>query len=392
MFRNICNQSLKLTLLSEPSEILIQKLPCRWSSSDNQEKWQPPKGWFKKASRNRFQDYTAKDLTVVEVKEKLQTEFSDYFEEGKFITRISYVDFVDQAAEKLDELGLEKNLEAYKEILKIFPPGKYCKKSNWDIGLFHAPQQLCAIRLLEKMEYNKVRPDKEIEKIVIAAFSKFSNVWLKIARMLYWTMKGSNINPYPLPEKLPEKTHEIAKLAIMRMSQDPRAIISIKNTSSLPNVIDRTWIVQSQSPLQQEMIERLDPKTILYIEEAGTSYVGTNFLSYFTLKLHDSEEVIAKRNEPVIPSFNYNKLKMQFFGKPIKEKLEEINSINQVGDGHILGMAITGTSSHDSVLSWLKLMQQRNPNLKNINIVFKLKRPVSEIVEQQSSVYSEHKR
>lgn len=325
-------------------------------------------------------DCSPKELVALKAKEVLQKEFSDYYSNGKFVTRISYVDFVDQALDKLKELGLEKNLEAYKELLRVFPPGKYQAKSRWDLGLFHAPQQLCAIRLLHKMESNLVKPDKEIERIVVDAFGKTSQVWMKCVRSIYWSMKARNLDPNPLPEKIPEKTHEIAKLALMRMLHDPKSLISVKNTTSLPNIVDKTWVVYSQSPIQQSIIEKLDPKsTILYIEEYGLAYVRDKFLSYFVLKLHYDEETIRKKKNPPKIDYDYNRLKVKFYGKTLQEKLEELDRVHEVDDGHILSIAFTGTSSHDSVLSWLKLLQQRNPNLKDINVVFKLDKPTAEL-------------
>lgn len=312
------------------------------------------------------------ELTTTTPKQLLEKEFPDYFSDGKFVARISYVDYIDQALLKMKELGLERNIEAYKELLKVFPPGKYWPKSRFDLGLFHAPQQLCAIRLLAQMEDYRVRPDKEVEYLVIQAFSKFSDVWLKIARANYWSMKGRNIDLYPVPEHLPDKPHELAKIALVRMLDDPKSIITVKNT-------DETWIVQSQSPVQQAIIERLEPNSLLYIENQGLTYVDRTSLSYFVLKVYDDDDTRKRRSQKKQPDFNFNTVKMKFYGKPIKEKLEELDTAHHDGDAHILAIGITGTSSQNSLQSWLRLLQQRNPKLKDMNVIFKSLGPPIEV-------------
>lgn len=330
-------------------------------------------------------DAEIKELLQVKPNEIFQKEFPDYFSQGKFVSRIAYVDFIDEALDKFNELGLNRDLNAYKELLRIFPEGRYCPKSSWDIGMFHAPQQLCALRILHKMDLNAVRPDIEVEELVIKAFSKHSDVWLKIARMTYWSMKGRNLDPNPLPESIPKETHQIAKIALMRMLDDEKSIITVTSTASLPDVVDRTWIVYAQSPIQRSILNRLDKKNILYLEESGLTYVQDKFLSYFTLKVYDDEETTKQRSIKPEKDYNFNTVKMSFYGKPLEEKLKEIEEVHHVDNCYILATGITGTSSHDSVLSWLKLLQRRNPHLKNLNVVFKLKRPTNDIIDLKNA-------
>lgn len=306
----------------------------------------------------------------------LRKEFSKYFDsDGKFITRITYVDFIYQALDKMKELGLERNLEAYKELLRVFPPGKYHRKSLFDIGVFHEPQQACVLELLCRMENNLVKPDKEIEHLVNLAFGKHSDVWLKVVRMNYWTMKARNIDPHPLPEVLPKKPHELAKVALLRMIDDPKTSVIVTTTSTVPDAVDDTWIVYSQSPDQKSIIEKLDEKSILYIEGSLRTYVGRDFLSYCVLKVYDDEETARKKNQVIEPTYNYNRLKVKFYGKEVDEKLKEPEERYRVDDGYILAIGMTGTSSNDSIASWLKHMQKRIPNLAKLNVVFKLNEP-----------------
>ena len=50
-------------------------------------------------------------------------------------------------------------------------------------------------------------------------------------------------------------------------------------------------------------------------------------------------------------------------------------SIHEQSDGTVLAMCITGTSSKDSLVMWIRALQKNNPKLKDIPVVFKLKTP-----------------
>lgn len=339
------------------------------------------KSWTIKPNRigGRYYSKENKDetnegkLTCVDPKGFLAKEFPDCFtSDGKFAPSLGYVDIVNQGLDRMKDLGLERDINAYKELLKVFPEGKFHKKSRFDIGMFHAPQQMSAIRLIYQMRTNLIRPDKEMEYLVIKAFGKDSDVWLRITRSNYWTMKGRNINPNPLPEILPEKPHELAKVAVARMVDDPEASIVVTRTNSIPEAIDKTWVVFCQSQIQRSIIERLEENRVLFVEDHGHTYVDRNSLSYFTLKVYDTETEAEERKRVVEKNHNYNRLKMNFYGKPIREKLKEAEEKYHVGDGYILAVGMTGTSSPDSISSMLKLLQRRNPRLEKLNIIFKL--------------------
>lgn len=318
---------------------------------------------------------------IVEVKATLEKQFPEYFSNGKFVNRISYVDFIDQALDKFDELGLSRNLEAYKELLRVFPPGKYHPTPGFFEGTTHnVPQQEAARRIIFKLQTNRLYPDAELESIVIRSFSKKSEVWNLVARGLYWTSKFRNVDTNPLPDVLPKEPHELAKIGIQRMLKDQESMISVSNTSILPDSIDKTWIVHAQSSVQQKIIEDLDEKAMVCIENAGLTYVFDKFLSYYALKVYDSEETIEKRAKEPKRDYNYNTVKMSFYGKPIHEKLSERANAHHVGDGHILAIGMTGTSSHDSILSWLKILEKKNPRLQKLNVLFKIERPTMELI------------
>ena len=50
-------------------------------------------------------------------------------------------------------------------------------------------------------------------------------------------------------------------------------------------------------------------------------------------------------------------------------------SVHEQADGTVLGMCITGSSSKDSLVSWMKALQATNPKLADIPILFLLRSP-----------------
>lgn len=77
---------------------------------------------------------------------------------------------------------------------------------------------------------------------------------------------------------------------------------------------------------------------------------------------------------------------MFLFGTPSEVKLLVEPSVHEQEDGVIYGVCATGTSSRDSLLSWIRLLQKfGNPVLSDIPVVFTLKAPESELVTTQES-------
>lgn len=66
-------------------------------------------------------------------------------------------------------------------------------------------------------------------------------------------------------------------------------------------------------------------------------------------------------------------------------------SVHEQEDGTVLAMCITGTSSKDSLASWIRFLEKKNPKLSEIPVLFLLRTPESEVTvvdekEQKSEV------
>lgn len=166
-------------------------------------------------------------------KEKFIQTVED-FENIKRIKRFGYAEFVNASLPAMIEYGVHKDLEAYKAIMRVFPAGAFVPSSKIASGFFpHVVQQKSALNILDQMEEYKVQPDKEFEMIVVEAFSKYSEVWKKLARLNYWMTKFKNINVYPFPEVIPKEPLELAIVALKRMSVDPQSDITVYRVCDL---------------------------------------------------------------------------------------------------------------------------------------------------------------
>lgn len=61
----------------------------------------------------------------------------------------------------------------------------------------------------------------------------------------------------------------------------------------------------------------------------------------------------------------------------IEKEVAVVPSVHEQEDGVILAVCATGTSSHDSILSWIRFLEKTNPRLgKDISVLFTLKSPL----------------
>lgn len=69
-----------------------------------------------------------------------------------------------------------------------------------------------------------------------------------------------------------------------------------------------------------------------------------------------------------------------FGEKKPKEMVLRPQSVHEQEDGIIMGICCTGTSSKDSLLSWIRFLRKTNPKLDNIQVLFKLKTSPTDLV------------
>ncbi|KAI5651906.1 evolutionarily conserved signaling intermediate in toll pathway domain-containing protein [Phthorimaea operculella] len=311
--------------------------------------------------------------------------------------RRGHVEFIYAAMKRMKEFGVNKDLEAYKALVDVLPKGKFIPTNIFQAEFMHYPkQQQCAVDLLEQMEDNGVMPDSEMEQQLLNIFGRRGIPLRKFWRMMYWMPKFKNLSPWYLPDQLPNDTLELAKLAIQRItSVDPGTKVDVWQTEDIEASLDKTWVVSAQSQAQRELLAEQPPNEPLVVRGPFTVYLKDQIVTYFLLlgktrpepkDDSDPDDVSNIEKPPGIPGY---------IGST---KLPSVKcTVHEQDDGTIVAVCATGTSSRDSLLSWIRLLEKHeNPVLSSIPVIFTLVSPTVDtpvpeteaIEEKQKSIES----
>ncbi|CAB3224235.1 unnamed protein product [Arctia plantaginis] len=311
--------------------------------------------------------------------------------EGQDTRRRGHVEFIYAALAKMQEFGVQKDLEVYKALVDVLPKGKFIPQNIFQAEFMHYPkQQQCAVDLLEQMEDNKVMPDSEMEQMLLNVFGKRGIPLRKFWRIMYWMPKFKNLSPWFLPDSLPADTLELATLAIQRItSVDPDTKISIWQTEEIEACLDKTWVVSAQSEAQHVLLSEQPDEEPLVVKGPFDVYLRDQVVSYFMLigktrpefkDNTDDDDVSNIEKPPGIPGV---------IGTP---KLPAVRhtTVHEQDNGTIVAICATGTSSRDSLLSWIRLLEKYdNPVLRNIPVIFTLTSPSNDIAVQETQPATE---
>ncbi|CAF4844999.1 unnamed protein product [Pieris macdunnoughi] len=307
------------------------------------------------------------------------------FFEGRDQRRRGHVEFIYAALGRMKEFGVNNDLEAYKALVDVLPKGKLVPTNIFQAEFLHYPKhQQCAVDLLEQMENNGVMPDIEMEQMLLNTFGRRGIPLRKYWRMMYWMPKFKNLSPWYLPDKMPDDTLELAKLAIQRItSVDPDTNINLWQTEEIEVALDKTWIVSGQSRIQKLLLAEQPIEEPLVIKGPYYVYLRDQSVTYFTLlgKIRpepkddiDWDDVSKIEKPSGIPGF---------IGKTTLPSIK--CTVHEQDDGTILAICATGTSSRDSLLSWIRLLEKHdNPLLANIPVIFTLLAPPSDVSLQET--------
>ncbi|KAK4013524.1 hypothetical protein OUZ56_026078 [Daphnia magna] len=125
--------------------------------------------------------------------------------------------------------------------------------------------------------------------------------------------------------------------------------MEIFQTSELRDAIDDIWIVSGQSATQRGLLNSVS-YTFLYLKQGNCIRCqSVAFMDIRTRKPYSKDIII----EP---------------------------SVHEQEDGTILAVAVTGTCSKDSLLSLIRFLEKKNPNLANLSILFTTNSPLGEVI------------
>lgn len=129
------------------------------------------------------------------------------------------------------------------------------------------------------------------------------------------------------------------------------------------------------------------PLTPLYLEGSYRVWLKDKSISYFVLRA-DNPDQFKEENEDE-DQFDTTQIPINIYGKPKNKALVQQKDIHKQLDGIIVGICATGTSSRDSLLSWIRILERANPNLKNLQVIFTLKAPTSSLQTINENVTSQ---
>ncbi|XP_074593475.1 evolutionarily conserved signaling intermediate in Toll pathway, mitochondrial [Brevipalpus obovatus] len=291
--------------------------------------------------------------------------------------KIGSVDFIYGALRKLRDYGLHKEIRAYKDLMDVFPKGIMVPKTPAQQGLgWYVKHQWAAVEILDAMEVNFLIPDEEMLQLVISIFGESSPVVAKLGRMIYWMTKARYNDPYPMPTHIPEDPKELAKISLRRMTVDVNTKISIFSTECIKDCEDKTWVMSATAPKQIELLNELDET--LFVEGPHWNWVRDHPISYFVLR------TAPRKIEPEPEEDNEDMRNMPLFtygGISKKQHLEKMRKMHINEQGVILSLIATGTSTRDSLLSWIRIMQHHWPKLNELPIVIQMKNMADETLE-----------
>ncbi|XP_005091035.1 evolutionarily conserved signaling intermediate in Toll pathway, mitochondrial [Aplysia californica] len=286
------------------------------------------------------------------------------------------VEFVYAGLQEMKTFGVVRDLASYKALLQAFPKGKMIPRNAWQVEFMHYPrQQQCAIDMLEQMEVNAVIPDDEFGVLLKDRFGNEAHATRKYRRIMYWLPKFKNMNPYPVPFDLPENDEELALIALRRMCVDKETRYTVWKTAEEELECEEdTFVASAQSPTQQELLRKHKSEQPVFVEGPYPVYLRTHRLQYFLLRAEPNINALMKQMQLEKEAENDENLFewTNFFEEEDCRELQPVLSVHEQEDSTVLALAVTGSSSKTSLVSWVRLLQRSNPSLARTPVLFKL--------------------
>ncbi|KFO28781.1 evolutionarily conserved signaling intermediate in Toll pathway, mitochondrial [Fukomys damarensis] len=296
-----------------------------------------------------------------------------------------HVDFIYLALRKMREYGVERDLAAYNLLLDIFPKEVFRPRNFIQQIFLHYPrQQECGVAVLDQMESNGVMPNKETKFLLLQIFGRGSHPMLKLERMRLWFTRFQHINPFPVPRDLPHGAVELATLGLQHMEPDLSARVTVYQRPLPDDVTDpgdliQPHIVGIQSPDQQDALARHSPARPLFVEGPFSLWLRNKCVYYHILRA-DLLPPKEKDLEEIPEEWNLH--------YPMKLDLDYARSgwddyefdIDEVEEGPVFAMCVAGAHDQETLAKWIQGLQETNPALASIPVVFQLAGSTGELL------------
>ncbi|KAM6216778.1 evolutionarily conserved signaling intermediate in Toll pathway, mitochondrial [Rhynchocyon petersi] len=301
------------------------------------------------------------------------------------VRKRGHVDFIYLALSKMRQYGVERDLAVYNMLLDVFPKEVFRPRNIFQRIFVHYPrQQECGIAVLEQMENHGVMPNKETEFLLIQIFGRKSYPMLKFLRMRLWLPRFKNINPFPVPRDLPQDPVELARLGLRHIEPDLSAKVSIyqvplpRDSTEASDPI-QPHIVGIQSPEQQAALARHNPARPIFVEGPFSLWLRNKCVYYHILRadLLPPEE---REAEEIPEEWNlYYPMQLDLdYGRSGWDDYEF--DIDEVEEGPVFAMCMAGAHDQATLAKWIQGLQETNPTLAQIPVVFRLAGSTSELL------------
>lgn len=291
------------------------------------------------------------------------------------VRKRGHVDFIYLALRKMRDYGVQRDLAAYNLLLDVFPKEVFRPRNIFQRLFAHYPrQQECGLALLEQMEFHGVMPDRQTEFLLMQIFGRGSYPMLKLLRMRLWLTRFKHINPFPVPAELPAEPVRLARLALRHMEPDLSAQVTVYQTPSSTDDSAseaQPHIVGIQSPEQQAALARHNPARPVFVEGPFSLWLRDKCVYYHILRadLLPPEE---REVEEVREEWNLY--------YPMQLDLEYSRSgwddskfdISEVEEGPVFAMCMAGAHDQATLAKWIQALQETNPALARIPVLFRL--------------------
>ncbi|XP_048198229.1 evolutionarily conserved signaling intermediate in Toll pathway, mitochondrial [Perognathus longimembris pacificus] len=301
------------------------------------------------------------------------------------VRRRGLVDFIYLALRKMPEFGVQRDLAAYNQLLDVFPKEVFRPRNIFQHIFVHYPrQQECGLAVLEQMERFGVMPNKETEFLLIQIFGRKSYPMLKYLRMRLWLTRFQHVNPFPVPRDLPQNPVDLARLGLRHVEPDLSARVTVYQMP-LPNDVTSTeeatkpHIVGIQSPDQQAALARHNPARPVFVEGPFSLWLRNKCVYYHILRA-DPLPPEERETEEIPEEWNlYYPMKLDLeYGRSGWDDYEF--DMDEVEEGPIFAMCMAGANDQTTLAKWIQGLQETNPALAQIPVIFRLARVSGELL------------
>uniref|UniRef100_A0A3Q3X7W6 Evolutionarily conserved signaling intermediate in Toll pathway, mitochondrial n=1 Tax=Mola mola TaxID=94237 RepID=A0A3Q3X7W6_MOLML len=255
------------------------------------------------------------------------------------VRRRGHVEFIYAALKKMPEFGVERDLVIYNKLLDVFPKEVFVPRNF----------------------IQRLMPSVETKVLLVQIFGEKSHPMRKYQRIMYWFPKFKHINPFPIPQQLPENPVDLAHYSLTRIANDRDAEVTVYQSGeqvTLPHVVG----IQSLS--QMELLAKHNPNRPVFVEGPFPLWLRKTCVYYYILRADPTTP-----GEKVEESYDERCLEY-----PLQLDLDldrdlwddESFDVEDLDEGPIFAMCMTSQGDQATLNQWISGLQQNNPILGQV--------------------------